>query len=173
VHSWWLELDETGAPLREIGFDEHGRPVVLGPVGRNEGMMTDACDDWSDSNEDSAAAAEGFDGTWSSLWPTFRHLAFPLSDLQKGIRSSDADVRGAFIQEIGWRGSDGVAALEDLVGVLEQDPSMSVRVEAARALGRMGPAAAEAIPALEQACRSGKPRLAAAASRALAFLRRE
>jgi hypothetical protein len=35
THFWWLEIDEDGNPLREIGFQEDGEAIVLAPVGGN------------------------------------------------------------------------------------------------------------------------------------------
>ena len=74
VQIWWLETDDNGEPLREIGFNAKGQAVVLGPVNGNTGFLIDASDDWSDSNEVSAKAAEEFNSVWNSLWPKFEEL---------------------------------------------------------------------------------------------------
>ncbi|MEM8775356.1 MAG: hypothetical protein AAGF53_09995 [Pseudomonadota bacterium] len=74
VVSWWIEVDETGEPLREIGFSETGEAIVLAPVSGNFGMMLDASDDWSDCAEDSREAAEDFEAKWQALWPKFEKL---------------------------------------------------------------------------------------------------
>ncbi len=74
VSVWWLEIGDDGEPLREIGFDQNGVPIVLGPVEGNYGYLIDASDDWSDSNEDSVEAAEKFEFVWTSLWPEFEEL---------------------------------------------------------------------------------------------------
>ena len=71
---WWLEYDELGAPQREIGFDENKEPVVLAPVGENTGFLVDSSDNWLNYKEQSKEAAEGFESTWQSLWPKFKHL---------------------------------------------------------------------------------------------------
>jgi hypothetical protein len=73
---WWLEVSDEGRPLREIGFDVSGEPIVLGPVGRNFGYLIDSADDWSDSDDDSAEAAEHFEARWRALFPSFRHLSW-------------------------------------------------------------------------------------------------
>ena len=39
IVSWWLELDEEGHVIREIGFDSSRRPVLLSPFGRNIGFI--------------------------------------------------------------------------------------------------------------------------------------
>lgn len=71
---WWLEIEETGEPNREIGFSDAGVPIVLGPVGRNHGYLVDASDDWSGSTDDSPDAAAAFETTWAGIWPRFAHL---------------------------------------------------------------------------------------------------
>jgi hypothetical protein len=74
TRKWWLELDDSGKPLREIGFDTDMKPFVIGPVGRNFGFLVDSSDDWSTSREDSPEAAAGFEKAWQELWPSFEHL---------------------------------------------------------------------------------------------------
>lgn len=74
VHVWWLEIEDNGEPLREIGFDENGDAIVLAPIEGNFGFLLDASDDWSDSTEDSFKAAEKFDRAWTSLWFKFEEL---------------------------------------------------------------------------------------------------
>ena len=74
ARTWWLEIDDNGAPLREIGFDAEMNPIVLAPAGRNVGFLIDSAEDWSDSATDSEEAARGFQKTWESFWPTFQHL---------------------------------------------------------------------------------------------------
>jgi hypothetical protein len=71
---WWLEVDESGLPHREIGFDANGDAIVLGPIDGNYGFLLDASDDWSNSNADSPIAAEKFEDVWVALWPKFEEL---------------------------------------------------------------------------------------------------
>ena len=37
---WWLELDPENVPVREIGFDQNGDAIVVGPLGKNKGLFT-------------------------------------------------------------------------------------------------------------------------------------
>jgi hypothetical protein len=74
VRVWWLEIEDTGEPVREIGFDAAGEPIVLGPVGANVGLLGDASDDWSDSDAESAEAGANFDKVWERMFPAFAHL---------------------------------------------------------------------------------------------------
>lgn len=37
---WWLELNEESRPMREIGFDQNGKAIVVGPLGKNKGIFT-------------------------------------------------------------------------------------------------------------------------------------
>ena len=71
---WWLEVDDSGLPLREIGFDSLGIPIVLGPVEGNYGFLLDACDDWSDETGDLEVDGQLFAETWDRLWPRFAAL---------------------------------------------------------------------------------------------------
>ena len=72
--TWWLEIEATGEPSREIGFTETGAPIVIGPVGRNHGYLVDASDDWSESTDDSPDVAANFERVWAELWPRFASL---------------------------------------------------------------------------------------------------
>jgi hypothetical protein len=70
---WWIEIDDNGLPLREIGFDPGGLAVVLGPVSGNHGFLLDSSDDTiealvADEKLESHKAAERFDAEWNSLW---------------------------------------------------------------------------------------------------------
>jgi hypothetical protein len=71
---WWLEIDDAGQPQREIGFDETGNPIVLGPIGRNFGFLVDSSDNWKYSTQDSEEARRDFQKKWEILWPKFKHL---------------------------------------------------------------------------------------------------
>lgn len=42
VKKWWLEIEEKGLPVREIGFDKNGEEIVIGPIDGNFGMVTDS-----------------------------------------------------------------------------------------------------------------------------------
>ena len=69
--TWWLEVDESGSPLREIGFDHAGVPIVLAPVAGNFGFLIDAGDDWSEYPVDPSITDEQFDTVWNDLWSEF------------------------------------------------------------------------------------------------------
>lgn len=68
---------------------------------------------------------------------------------------------------IGRLGAGGQPAVPELVSALQNTPQRSVRQRAAWALGKIGPPAAAARGALEEATRSGDARLARLAERAL------
>ena len=42
VRKWFLEVDDTGMPIREIGLDDHGNPLFGAPDVRNTGFWTDS-----------------------------------------------------------------------------------------------------------------------------------
>ena len=74
VAYWWLEVDDSGLPQREIGFDAAGSPIVLAPVGDKVGFLIDASDDWSDWEEESQEDGSSFEAVWLELWPRFEEL---------------------------------------------------------------------------------------------------
>ncbi len=41
VVEFWLEIDDKGEAIREIGFNKMNRPIVGGPIGENAGVFTD------------------------------------------------------------------------------------------------------------------------------------
>jgi hypothetical protein len=41
VRRWYLEVDDSGLPSRELGVDERGTPITAGPWERNSGFWTD------------------------------------------------------------------------------------------------------------------------------------
>ncbi len=40
VEYWWLELNQDGIPVRELGFNHDGKAIVAGPFGENAGLFT-------------------------------------------------------------------------------------------------------------------------------------
>lgn len=42
VKKWYLELNESGIPVREIGLDSSGEPLFGAPDARNFGFWTDS-----------------------------------------------------------------------------------------------------------------------------------
>ena len=70
-----LEVNDAGGAVREIGFDTKGNPIVLGPIGRNFGFITDSSDDWSASEGESEETARHFERRWSTALASFQHLA--------------------------------------------------------------------------------------------------
>lgn len=42
VKKWFLELDDSGVPIREVGVDEEGRVLFRMPDERNYGFWTDS-----------------------------------------------------------------------------------------------------------------------------------
>jgi len=71
---WWVELDDERVAQREIGFNEQGEAIVLGPVGWNHGFAVDYPRPWSKSYAHCEEAARRFEETWDGLWPRFAHL---------------------------------------------------------------------------------------------------
>jgi hypothetical protein len=42
IRRWYLEVDDLGLPVRELGLDEIGNPITAGPWERNFGFWTDS-----------------------------------------------------------------------------------------------------------------------------------
>ncbi|MBM3783514.1 MAG: hypothetical protein FJW30_04090 [Acidobacteria bacterium] len=66
VCKWWVEVDDSGAPQRELGFDVQNIPIVAGPIGRNFGF-------WTDSNmkfvpdEHAGISRQEFESMWANF----------------------------------------------------------------------------------------------------------
>jgi len=63
VQFWYLELDDIGRVLREVGLDENSVPVVMGPWGDNHGLWTDS-HTMLNSIEYEELAADEFEAGW-------------------------------------------------------------------------------------------------------------
>ncbi|MEM1043267.1 MAG: hypothetical protein AAGI91_11640 [Bacteroidota bacterium] len=64
VQRWWIELDpKHHRPEREIGLDDQGQPVVVGPLGDNLGFWTD-----SDMQFDPAAHDRISKNDFETMW---------------------------------------------------------------------------------------------------------
>jgi len=64
VRKWWVEVDETGTPQRELGFDAHGSVIVAGPLGNNFGFWTDSAMTF-DPAEYKVIPDDEFSSAWS------------------------------------------------------------------------------------------------------------
>ena len=71
---WWVELDDERFAQREIGFNEEGEAIVLGPVGWTRGFTLDSPGSWPESYSHCEEASRRFQETWDVLWPRFAHL---------------------------------------------------------------------------------------------------
>lgn len=63
VREWFVEFDDDDRPLREIGLDENGSPVICGPNDRNIGFWLDAHISYSEF-KGTEISAELFEATW-------------------------------------------------------------------------------------------------------------
>lgn len=66
VKMWYLELDDAGAPRREIGLDSEGRPLFRAPDGRNIGFWTDSTAKFLD-HEIHPIPAQEFEMLWEEV----------------------------------------------------------------------------------------------------------
>lgn len=71
VHYWWLELDDTGYPIREVGFDLNDQAIVIGPFGENYGFMTD-CNTTFKATDFPSVNSSRFEEHWKLLSESLR-----------------------------------------------------------------------------------------------------
>ena len=98
----------------------------------------------------------------------------PTSDLEELISLLDApqaDVAYWGATLLGRLGQDAAPATRKLASTLGSHAAIPVRERAAWALGKIGPAAAEAIEALEAAAEESQPRLRTLAAQSLRSIR--
>lgn len=88
VEFWVLKIRlEDGRPLREVGFDSKGSPIVAGPIGKNRGMWVDSQSNvsWRDAEK---VNQEFFSSAWgkvqSSLYYKYRPATY--RTMEKWIR---------------------------------------------------------------------------------------
>lgn len=70
---WWVETDDAGMPLREVGFDTKRKPIVLGPHGRNVGVITDSDAEFAD-DPDEPEVRERFELAWEEAARNYKHI---------------------------------------------------------------------------------------------------
>ena len=66
VTNWWIEVDETGDPQREIGFDAEGNALLIGPAGDNMGYWMDTAVKYKISDY-SPVEAQRFQSEWKAF----------------------------------------------------------------------------------------------------------
>ncbi len=66
VRKWYLELDESGVPVREIGLDSEGRPLFGAPDDRNFGFWTDITERFQ-QDQFSPISADEFERLWHQV----------------------------------------------------------------------------------------------------------
>ena len=94
-----------------------------------------------------------------------------LNALRELVDSHEVDVAYWAVTLIGRLGPRAEPAVEDLAHAVAASPAVHIRQRAAWALGKIGPLAAAAVPALQTATRSDDSRLAPLAQRALDAIR--
>jgi hypothetical protein len=66
VRKWWVEVDESGTPQRELGFNAQGKVIVAGPLGNNFGFWTDSTMKFAVA-EYRGVSEEAFAAVWSQF----------------------------------------------------------------------------------------------------------
>jgi hypothetical protein len=66
VHLWWVEVNDSGIPQRELGFSQGNVLVLAGPLGSNMGFWTDSPMVFKPSEHEAVAQA-AFERHWSEF----------------------------------------------------------------------------------------------------------
>jgi len=66
VKKWYLELDDSGVPAREIGLDSDGRPLFGAPDERNFGFWTDSTEAFQ-HDQLSPVSPDEFERLWHEI----------------------------------------------------------------------------------------------------------
>jgi len=66
VAKWLVEIDESGAPIREIGMDKNNSPLFAAPNIRNYGFWTDS-DKKFEIQELEPSSKEEFESIWKRV----------------------------------------------------------------------------------------------------------
>jgi HEAT repeat protein len=93
--------------------------------------------------------------------------------LARLLADKDEDVRNAACSALVWFMADAKLAVPVLIEILGENPDGQVRLMAAEKLGDIGPAAKEAVPALEKARQDKDEKVRKAAGEALEAIRGE
>jgi hypothetical protein len=74
VKKWYLELNDSDVPVREIGIDSNGQPLFGAPDERNFGFWTDSTEKFPLDKINSISADE-FEALWNEVQKTKRTCA--------------------------------------------------------------------------------------------------
>lgn len=72
VRKWWIEIDNSGVPQRELGFAADGEAIVACPIGENFGFWTDSAMTFN-SDEHKSVSETAFHSAWTTFegsWAT-------------------------------------------------------------------------------------------------------
>jgi len=75
VRKWYLELNDSGVPVREIGLDANGRPLFGAPDARNFGFWTDSTEAIQ-KDQFSPVSPEEFERLWHEIQTTKERCMF-------------------------------------------------------------------------------------------------
>jgi hypothetical protein len=68
IQEWFIEFDDRGDPVREIGLDSNGIPIVAGPDDRNYGFWMDTNCTIVDFPNDEAVDENEFIKLWNNYY---------------------------------------------------------------------------------------------------------
>ncbi len=76
VRCWYVEVDDSGLPLRELGIDETGTPITAGPWKQNFGFWTDSGGPFPDEHTEEIA-----NSVFEEMWQRFVSMQGDKSEL--------------------------------------------------------------------------------------------
>jgi hypothetical protein len=80
IKRWYVELDDSGAAVRELGLDVEGRPIFAAPFRSNFGFWTDATPPFP-ADGAFTIGADAFESAWAGFIREFQGA---------GLRPDDA-----------------------------------------------------------------------------------
>lgn len=83
VRAWYVEVDDSGAAVREIGVDAAENPILVAPYRRNYGFWTDSNPPFPDDT-----ATETTADRFEQLWSAFDRLA-----VSRGLGGTTSNAR--------------------------------------------------------------------------------
>ncbi len=67
LHYWWLELNDKGIPIRELGFDDHNQAKYAAPLKNDRGLWCDSLISFNLIEWNEIVTEEEFNDKWSTF----------------------------------------------------------------------------------------------------------
>jgi hypothetical protein len=67
LHYWWLELNDKGLPVRELGFNDHNQVKYAAPMDNDRGLWCDSPVSFNINEWNEIATTQEFKDKWSEF----------------------------------------------------------------------------------------------------------